>query len=121
MQEIQTHQITDRIIKLDERHIAVARSLLATMSVDDPEVAQTWLDLAADASKSGEDPQGLFILPENVFNALHGHVRYGYVVEWLAEWSVESFRLKGNLAARLPRGWDYMYRVLTAEFNRRTR
>ncbi len=120
MREYQTHQLIDRIIGIDERHIAVAQSLLATMAADNPEIARTWFDLAADASKDGEDPHGLFILPENVFHALHSHVRYGYVVEWLALWSRESFNLKGQLAARLPRGWDDMDRVLTAEYNRRT-
>jgi hypothetical protein len=121
MQEYLAHQIIDRIIELDTRHIAVARSLLTTMTVDDPEIAKTWLDLAADASSDGMDPQGLFILPENVFHALHGHVRYGYAIEWLANWSVESFHLKGELAARLPRGWGDMDGVLTAEYDRRQR
>jgi hypothetical protein len=120
MQEYQTHQIIDRIIEIDARHIEVARSLLATMVVDDPEIAKTWLDLAADASKDGMDPQGLFILPEDVFNALHSHVRYGYVIDWLATWSVESFRLKGELAARLPRGWGEIDDILTSEYDRRT-
>ncbi|MGV8939504.1 MAG: hypothetical protein ACOH2J_20490 [Allorhizobium sp.] len=119
MREYQTHQIIDRIIGLDERHIAVALFLLTTMTADDPEVAQTWLDLAADASKDGEDPQGLFILPENVFYALHGHVRYGYVIQWLANWSVESFRLKGELAKRLQDGWEEINGVLTDEYDRR--
>lgn len=121
MRGYQTRHIIDRIIGLDERHIAVARSLLATMTADDPEIARTWLDLAADALKNGEDPHGLFILPENVFHALHSHVRYGYAVEWLAAWSRESFDLKGDLAARLPRGWNDMDAVLTTEYNRRTR
>jgi hypothetical protein len=120
MREYQTNQLMDRIIELDTRHIKVARSLLTTMTVDDPEIAKTWLDLAADASKDGMDPQGLFILPGNVFDVLHSHVRYGYVVDWLANWSVESFHLKGELASRLPRGWDDMDGVLTAEYNRRT-
>jgi hypothetical protein len=119
MAEFQTHQLIDRVIELDTRHIAVARSLLVAMSVDDPEVAQTWLDLAADASKDGADPKGLLILPENVFHALRGHVRYGYVVEWLSNWSVESFHLKGELAKRLQGGWDEIDGVLTAEFDRR--
>ncbi|MEZ2224537.1 hypothetical protein [Rhizobium sp. RCC_161_2] len=121
MRDDQTQQLIDRIIGLNERHIAVARSLLTTMTADDPEVAQTWLDLAADASTDGDDPHGLFILPESVFHALHSHVRYGYVIEWLAVWSRESFALKGQFAARLPRGWDDMDRVLTAEYDRRTR
>jgi hypothetical protein len=120
MQRFQTHHIIDRIIELDERHVGVARDLLATMIEDDPELARTWLDLAADASKDGIDPQGLFILPENVFHALHSHIRYGYVIEWLAKWSVESFHLKTELAGRLPGGWDEADTVLSAEHSRRT-
>jgi hypothetical protein len=119
MQQFQTHHIIDRIIELDGRHIGVASSLLATMIDDDPELAQTWLDLAADASKDGIDPQGLLILPENVFHVVRSHIRYGYVIEWLAKWSVESFHLKNELAARLPGGWGEADAVLTAEHSRR--
>lgn len=120
MQERQTRHILDRIIELDARHIAVARSLLATMAIDDPEVAQTWLDLAEGASSDGMDPQGLFILPRDVFEALHSHIRYGYAVEWLATWSLQSFHLKNELASRLPGGWSDMDSVLKAEYDRRT-
>lgn len=119
MQEYQTHHIIDRIIELDARHIGVARSLLATMADDDPEIAQTWHDFASDASRDGMDPMGLFILPETVFQVLHSHVRYGYVIQWLAKWSVESFHLKGELAARLPGGWGEIDDILTAEYERR--
>lgn len=119
MQEFQTHQLVDRIIELDERHVAIARSLLSIMSIDDPEVADTWLELAA-AERDGLDPQGMIIVPRTVFDALHSHVRYGYVVEWLAKWSVESFQMKSELAARLPCGWDDVDGVLTAEYGRRT-
>lgn len=86
---------------------------------DDPELARTWLDLAADASKDGIDPRGLLILPEDVFHALHSHIRYGYVIEWLAKWSVESFHLKSELAARLPGRWDEADTVLATEYSRR--
>ena len=120
MKKIRTHQIIDRIIELDNRHAGVASSLLTTMINDDPELARTWLDLAADASKDGIDPRGLLILPEDVFHALHTHVRYGYVIEWLAKWSVESFHLKNELAVRLPGSWDEADTVLATEHNRRT-
>lgn len=120
MKQFQTHQIIDRIIQLESRHVGVAGSLLATMIDDDPELARTWLDLAADASIDGIDPQGLLILPESFFHVLHSHVRYGYVIEWLAKWSVESFHLKNELAARLPGRWDEADTVLATEHSRRT-
>lgn len=120
MNKFQTHQIIDRIIELDSRHVEVAKSVLATMIDDDPELARTWLDLAADASKDGIDPRGLLILPEDVFHALHSHIRYGYVIEWLAKWSVESFHLKTELAARLPGSWDEADTILATEHSRRT-
>ncbi|MDP9628726.1 UNVERIFIED_ORG: hypothetical protein J2W85_000774 [Ensifer adhaerens] len=120
MREYQTRQIVDQIIELDTRHIAVARSLLDTMAVDDPEIARTWIDLSAEASRDGVDQLGVFILPESVHQELHSHIRYGYVVEWLGNWSVESFKLKGELAKRLKGGWNDIDDLLTAEVIRRT-
>jgi hypothetical protein len=119
MQEYQTHQLIDRIIGLDTRHYAVAAHLLKTICADDPALAQTWIDLAGE-EKNGIDRLGLFILPECVFQVLHSHVRYGYVIEWLGKWSVESFQLKGELASCLPGGWSEIDEALTAELKSRS-
>ncbi len=119
MKKLHTYQMIDRIIQLDQRHVGVARSLLGTMMNDDPGIARTWFALAADASKDGIDPKGFLALPGDVFQALHSHIRYGYVVQWLAQWSVESYHLKDNLAARLPGGWDEADNVLATEHRRR--
>lgn len=119
MQEFQTHQLIDRIIELDARHYAVAAHLLKTICADDPALAQTWIDLAGE-EKDSIDRLGLLILPESVFQVLHSHVRYGYAIEWLGKWSVESFHLKGELALRLPRGWSEIDEALTAELKSRS-
>ncbi|MGO6990386.1 hypothetical protein [Rhizobium johnstonii] len=118
MREYQTNQLIDRIIDLDARHYAVAAHLLKTICADDPPLAQTWIDLAGE-EKDSVDRLGLLILPESVFQVLHSHVRYGYVIEWLGKWSVESFHLKEELADRLPSGWSEVDGVLTAELKSR--
>lgn len=115
---MQTNQLIDKIIDLDTRHYAVAQHLLNTMCDDDPELAETWIELIHEDST---DRYGFLSLPETIFRIFHSHVRYGYVIEWLWEWSVESYMLKEALAERLPRRWSDIDDVLCTEMESRMR